>query len=126
MFKAAKKIINTLSTLLIVLVFIMAFLIAGVRLIGYTPYTVLSGSMEPTFHVGSLIYVKEVDPTTLKVGDPLTFTFSNGTIVTHKIIDIIEADTPVRFHRPKNGNTPTHTMAITKVTTHVTNPIFPW
>lgn len=109
LFKAAKKIINTLSTLLIVLVFIMAFLIAGVRLIGYTPYTVLSGSMEPTFHVGSLIYVKEVDPTTLKVGDPLTFTFSNGTIVTHKIIEVIEADNPSQLQFRTQGeanNTP--------------------
>ena len=107
--KSIKKAISVVSTLLIILIFVLAFLLAGVRLIGYTPYTVLSGSMEPTFHVGSLIYVKEVDPTTLKVGDPLTFTFSNGTVVTHKIIDIIEADTPSQLQFRTQGeanNTP--------------------
>ena len=97
MIKTAKKIINAISTLFIILIVILAFLLAGVRLIGYTPYTVLSGSMEPTYHVGSLIYVKEIDPATLKVGDALTFTLSNGAIVTHKIIEIQNADNPAKL-----------------------------
>ena len=40
---------------------IMAILLVGVRVIGLNVYTVLSGSMEPTYHTGSLIYVKKVD-----------------------------------------------------------------
>ena len=67
--KPIKKIINIITTLLIILISVAAFLLVGMRLFGYTPYTVLSGSMEPTFHVGSLVYVKEVATTELKVGD---------------------------------------------------------
>ena len=68
--KTLKIISKTLSTALVVIVVLLAILLAGIRVIGFTPYTVLSGSMEPTYHVGSIVYVKKVDPTTLRVGDP--------------------------------------------------------
>ena len=68
-------------------------LLVGTRLFGLTPYTVLSGSMEPKYHVGSLIYVIDVDPAELQVGDPLTFTHSGNT-VTHEIVEIIDAESP--------------------------------
>ena len=106
MIKTLKTTINVVSTLLIVAVFILAFLLAGVRLIGYTPYTVLSGSMEPTYHVGSLIYVKEVDAMSLEVDDAITFRLSGGTVVTHKIIEIENANDPysIRFRTQGEAN----------------------
>ena len=67
--KAVRIIIKVLSTAVVAIVVVLAVLLAGVRLVGLTPYTVLSGSMEPTYHVGSVIYVRGVDPTTLKEGD---------------------------------------------------------
>ena len=94
MIKTAKKIYSIISTLLIIVVVVIAFLLAGVRLFGITPYTVLSGSMEPKYHVGSLIYVSKVDAADIKVDDPLTYRMANGTVVTHAVIEIIEADTP--------------------------------
>jgi signal peptidase len=45
--------------------------------------------MEPTYHVGSLIYVKKVDPTTLKEKDPITFKLGDNTIATHRIVEIV-------------------------------------
>lgn len=67
----------------------LAFLLAGVRIVGFTPYAVLSGSMEPAFHVGSLIYVKSVDPEDIKVGDAITFRLSGeDTAATHRVIEI--------------------------------------
>lgn len=86
--KALKIISKTLSTSLVVIVVILAVLLAGVRVIGFTPYTVLSGSMEPTYHVGSIVYVKKVDPTTLRVGDPITFRLTGNVIATHRIIEV--------------------------------------
>ena len=94
MIKTAKKIYSIISTLLIIIVVVAAFLLAGVRLFGLVPYTVLSGSMEPKYHVGSLIYVSQVDVADVEVGDPLTFRIANGAIVTHEVIKIIEADDP--------------------------------
>ena len=84
-----KKTVNIITTALLVLVLLVAFALVGVRLFGIAPYTVLSGSMEPTYHVGSLIYVKEVDVADLKVGDPLTYVIEGGTVVTHRIIEIL-------------------------------------
>ena len=81
-----RKTLNVLSTTLIVVVGILAFLLVGLKLFGLTPYTVLSGSMEPAYHVGSVIYVVKVDPEELAVGDPVTFLLE-GTTVTHRIIE---------------------------------------
>ena len=92
--KTLKIISKTLSTALVVIVVILAVLLAGVRVIGFTPYTVLSGSMEPTYHVGSIVYVKKVDPTTLRVGDPITFRLSGNVIATHRIIEVHGEGTP--------------------------------
>ena len=67
----------------------LAFLLAGIRIVGFTPYAVLSGCMEPAFHVGSLIYVKSVDPEDIKVGDAITFRLSGeDTAATHRVIEI--------------------------------------
>ena len=68
-----KKLWNGFTTLLVVLVLLLAIALVGVRLVGLQVFMVLSGSMEPTYHVGSLIYVKEVDPAEVKIGDPITF-----------------------------------------------------
>ena len=57
-----KKLWNALTTLIVIAIVILAILLAGVRLVGLTPYVVLSGSMEPNYHTGSLIYDKKVDP----------------------------------------------------------------
>ena len=63
-----RKIWNAVSTALVVLVVILALLLVGARLVGLQVFTVLSGSMEPTYHTGSLIYVKKVDPLTVQAG----------------------------------------------------------
>jgi len=84
-----RKLWNFLSTLAVTLVVIMAFLLVGVRLIGLTPYAVLSGSMEPTYHVGSLIYVKSAQPHEIRVGDPITFVVNEDLLVaTHRVVNI--------------------------------------
>lgn len=68
---------------------ILAFLLAGVRIIGFTPYVVLSGSMEPTYHVGSLIYVRSVSPESIEAGDPITFVMNDsGTVATHRVTEV--------------------------------------
>ncbi len=93
MIKVIKKIYDAIISLLVAAVVILVILLVGVRLFGIKPFTVLSGSMEPRYHVGSVIYVEEVDPRELSVGDALTFTV-NGTVITHEIINIVDAPNP--------------------------------
>ena len=88
-----KKIWNAVTTVLVALVVLVAIALGGVRLIGLTPYTVLSGSMEPTYHVGSLIYVKKVDYTQLQPGDVITFMISEDTLATHRIVEVVPDET---------------------------------
>lgn len=90
MSKTIKRIWNWISGGLVGMVVLLAIALVGVRLIGLKPYVVLSGSMEPTYHVGALIYVKSVDYKELQVGDPITYMISQNTVVTHRIIEVLE------------------------------------
>ena len=76
MSKQVQKVCNVISNVLVVLVVILALLLVGVRLVGLRPMCVLSGSMEPTYHTGSLIYVKPCAPEDVQVGDAITFVIS--------------------------------------------------
>ena len=52
-----RKVCNILSTVLIVLMLLIAGVLLVPYLFGYRPTAVLTGSMEPTYHVGSVIFV---------------------------------------------------------------------
>ena len=105
--KALKKIWDLVSTVVVVCIVILALLLVGVRIAGYDVYTILSGSMEPTYHVGSIIYVKSVDYRDLTVGDPITFLLDENTVATHRIVEIIpdeEDPTVLRFRTKGDAN----------------------
>jgi signal peptidase len=58
-------------------------------LLRYQTYVVLSGSMEPTIHTGSVIVATAADPNTLQVGDIVSFVRpGDEENVTHRIIEI--------------------------------------
>ena len=87
--KAFRRIWSVITTIVVILIVFLAIALVGVRVFGLTPYTVLSGSMEPTYHVGSLIYVKEVEPSEVEVGDPITFVVNEDLLVaTHRVVEI--------------------------------------
>lgn len=60
------------------------------RIAGYKLLTVLSGSMEPELHTGSLVFVKQVEPNTLAVNDIITFRSLNDKdmLITHRIVAV--------------------------------------
>ena len=87
---AVKKVWNILTTVIVVLVVIFAVLLVGVRLFGVQVYSVISGSMEPEYPVGSLIYVKDVDPTEIEVNDVITYVLPSETPSTHRVVRIDE------------------------------------
>jgi signal peptidase len=84
-----KKIWNIVSTTLVAIVVLCAVFLMGSRLIGFRVFNVISGSMEPFYSIGDLIYVKEVDPNDIKVGTPITFVLNEDLVVaTHRVIKI--------------------------------------
>lgn len=85
----AKKIWSIVTTVLVVLVVLCAVFLMGSRLMGYRVYTVITGSMEPELSVGDLLYVKPVDPSSIKVGDDITFVLNEDLVVaTHRVVRI--------------------------------------
>ena len=105
--KSLKKIWNVISSILVALVVLLALLLVGARVIGLQVFTVLSGSMEPTYHTGSLIYVKKVDPYTIEEGQPITFMLDEDTIATHRVVGIVpdeEDPTVIRFRTKGDAN----------------------
>lgn len=86
---SVRKTWNVISTILVVIVVVIALLLVGARVFGLQVYAVLSGSMEPTYHVGSVIYVEPVDPSEIQVGDPITFVMNEElTVATHRVVRI--------------------------------------
>ena len=87
--KKVKKIWDTVTTILVVLVVVFAVFLMGSRLVGLQVFHVVSPSMEPTYSEGDLLYVKAVDPDSVKVGDPITFVLNEDLVVaTHRVVAI--------------------------------------
>lgn len=102
-----KKTLNILSTVLVWIlvaatVGIMIFTFISVNtfdqanrsIFGYKFFIVRSDSMSATdFDAGDIVFIKSVDPSTLRVGDIISFTSQNttnyGETVTHKIREIV-------------------------------------
>ena len=102
-----KGIRDVISTLAVALVVLLALALVGVRLLGFQVYTILSGSMEPTYHVGSIIYVKPVDPLTVREGQAITFMLDANTVATHRVVEILPDETQpgvVRFRTKGDAN----------------------
>ncbi|HHU86797.1 MAG TPA: signal peptidase I [Peptococcaceae bacterium] len=56
--------------------------------LGYKPFIVLSGSMEPAIQAGDLIITKVIEPEKVAEGDIIAFQAEKNTIVTHRVTDV--------------------------------------
>lgn len=98
-----RKVWSIVSSILVVLMVFCAVFLMGSRILGYQCYNIISPSMEPEYMVGDLIYVKAVDPTTIKVGDVITFIVNEDLIVgTHRVVRIDEENQ--RFYTKGDAN----------------------
>ena len=98
-----KKIWNVFTTVLVALVVLCAVFLMGSRLLGFQVFTVISGSMEPAYGVGDLLYVKKVDVNSIKVGDPITFILNEDLVVaTHRVVRIDAENS--RFYTKGDAN----------------------
>lgn len=102
-----KSVWNILTTAVVAIVVIFAVLLVGARLAGFQVFSVLSGSMEPAYHTGSLIYVQPVDYTELEPGDVITFMLDEDTVATHRIVQVVpDQDEPevLRYQTKGDAN----------------------
>lgn len=86
-----KKIVHILSNIAYIAVLIY-LLVSLPIFIGYKPLVVLSGSMEPTYKVGSIIYYEEKTDE-IEQGDVIVFESGNASFVTHRVKEVVDEDT---------------------------------
>jgi signal peptidase len=74
---------------------------------GMKSLTVLSGSMEPTIHVGDVVVVRQIAALDARVGDVVTFRDPTGPdrLITHRVRKISIADGKVSFETKGDANT---------------------
>ena len=86
-----KKIVHFLAS--ISYIFIGIYVIICIPMVlKWNPVVVLTGSMEPTYDVGSVIYYKKVPKEEIKQGDVITFTLKDNTFVTHRVNKVEDND----------------------------------
>ena len=102
--KEIKKLFDLLSGIVYICI-IGSLLIAAPLVLGYRPVVVLSGSMEPTYKVGSVIYYKEAAFKDIEVGDPITFHGNDSDIlVTHRVVEKLEETREFGTEGDANGS----------------------
>ena len=83
-----KKVWNFVTTTILIVLLLGIAIMYIPKIFGIQPMIVLSGSMEPTYHVGSLLYIKNADANEIEAGDPITFYLDDNTLVTHRVVEI--------------------------------------
>ena len=83
--KVLKKIFSILANVCYIGISIY-ILVCLPLLFGYKPLVVLSGSMEPTYKVGAIIYYESFDE--IKKDDVIVFSNSDDSFVTHRVVEL--------------------------------------
>ncbi|KGP74948.1 signal peptidase I [Desulfosporosinus sp. Tol-M] len=73
--------------------------------LGYKPFIVLSGSMEPTILTGDLVLTKEIAAETIAKNDIITFKIDKDTVVTHRVTEVVNEDGALSFLTKGDANT---------------------
>ena len=104
--KTVLRVWNLVTTVLVWAMVFLAALLVAPRLFGFQVFAVLSGSMEPAYQTGSVIYVRPVDADTLAAGDVITYMISENTVATHRIVGVVpdEDEDILRFRTKGDAN----------------------
>ena len=80
---------SRLGTGLLALVILICIPVTVPKLFGYEPYTVISGSMEPAIAIGSLVYVRDVEPEAVVAKDVIAYYGGRDqdTVITHRVME---------------------------------------
>ena len=114
------KILKTIGNIIYTIIFIIVLFILiiailqrttnnEITLFGYRIFVVATGSMVPEYNVGDVLVSKEVDPSTIQVGDDIVYEGKEGSfkdkIVTHQVIMIEKENDNYRIQTKGIANT---------------------
>ena len=107
-----KKVVNILSTILLVVLVALVIVLFAVRLSGNSPsvfgyhvFRVSSGSMEPTLKLGDVIIIKDTPADEIKKDDIVTYKAEKGQMqgemITHRVVEEPENKNGIYFFQTK-------------------------
>lgn len=112
-FKVFKSILNFIIVvgvlLFVFIVCLQRFSNNRLSFFNYRMFTVVSGSMEPEYEIGDVLIAKEKDPTTIRVGDTISYLGTIGQfddkVITHRVVNIEkDKDGKLLFHTKGDAN----------------------
>ena len=99
------------SSILTLNIIAVAIAIAILFAVGIKPFVVITGSMEPAIHIGSICFVNEnVDFESIQTDDVISFRAGKSTMVTHRVIEV----TPEGLTTKGDANNTTDVSQVTK------------
>lgn len=112
-FKITKIVVKTL-----ILIALFAFIIAvclqrfsdnKLSIFNYRMFTVVSGSMAPTYNIGDVLISKEMEPKKIRVGQTVSYKGNSGSfdgmIITHEVVGVEKGnDDKYYFHTRGKAN----------------------
>lgn len=101
-----KRLTRATVSLLAGLTVLCVLAYAALGLAGFKPLVVYSGSMEPTLHVGSVVFERAAPPASLREGDVVTFgdPYVPGRLITHRIIRILRTKHGLAYQTKGDAN----------------------
>jgi signal peptidase len=102
-----RQVVNWIGNVLLALVILAAvFFFLAPHFPGMNFFTIYGGSMMPTIPTGSVVVVKSVEASTIKVGDIITF--RTGTeadkVVTHRVVEVSNGSGALSFRTTGDSN----------------------
>lgn len=77
----------------------------NINLFGFRQYIVATGSMEPKYKVGDLVFIRKTPEEKIKIGDIINYVSENGTdTITHRVTDIIKKDGQTYYQTKGDNN----------------------
>lgn len=74
------------------------------NILGYKSMVVLTGSMAPKINPGDIIIDKSIKAKNIKVGDVITYKFDNETLITHRVIEVINKEGSQAYRTKGDAN----------------------
>lgn len=119
-------ILNAALAIELVLIAALALSVLAPRLVGYSPYVVLSGSMEPSISVGSIAYINTgVSGEDIQEDDVIAFYIDpNRTqVCTHRAVDVDAQNQTIQTKGDSNGSADPDLVGFSQVLGKVENSV---
>lgn len=121
--RAVSRLCSVIGALLLAAVALLAIsATVAPRLMGLQSYAIVSGSMEPSFPVGSLVYAEPVEPEALAVGDVAVF-WRNGDVVIHRVEENLYEDRELITRGDANDGIDAHPALYENVVGHTVGQV---